>query len=198
MAGLIFLDICLVLGFLLPCIYHHNQPSIFIPILSKNWKEELPFLTDLLSPSVKRISVTESVQVYWLVLMPPVRDERMGSKEMTWAAEKLTSDSSSFTLCSWIIHLKSCQVECFFPWPILRGGRRTWQSMKNCGCSLCLVPRISALWYTFRLCDASLSRRMLPYTTTCGLPLFYTFLSFILRKNRGITVGHPSLNQIIE
>lgn len=48
-----FLMFLPVLGFLLPCIYYHNEPSICIPVFSGNWEEELPCLTDLLLSRVR-------------------------------------------------------------------------------------------------------------------------------------------------
>lgn len=66
-----------------------------------------------------------------------------------------------------------------------------WQNTKPCKCAFHVWLLGLLLCY---LWDASLSKWYVP--SDCylwGCPFLYTFLSFILRKKHGVTVGHPSL-----
>lgn len=158
-AGLIFFFMFPpVLGFALPCISYHNQPSICSPILSKNWKEELPFLTDLLFPSVKWVSVPESVEASWSDLIPPVRDEWMERKDNTLHGRQerchlnivhSLSAVGSFTLkaAKWI--------GCFPPMICLK--RRSVYTGQKLRLLLMFGYSITTLWSTLQLCDTPLS-----------------------------------------
>lgn len=148
----------------------------------------------MLFPSVKWISVPESVQAYWFDLIPPVTDNWMDSKVNAlhgWQKSCFLNIVHSLSAIGSFILKAARWIECTLPWSALR-------DQCTCGRTVTVLfefgSRSTTLLYIFHPCNASFSKWYASSNYYVWIdPFLFLLLSFILKKKTELTVGHCNL-----